>query len=90
MVKESSEIKGKFTTFQIVKISGKVRLPDLVTKLNYQFLKFILLKKINLSCLAKERCILEIVNLILPPLSPHTHARAHASSAHRTVTAKDV
>jgi hypothetical protein len=78
MVKEIYEMKGKFTTFEIVKISGKVQLPDLVTILNYQFTKFILFQKINLSCLAKERCISEIVNLILLPLSPHTHARARA------------
>jgi hypothetical protein len=45
MVKESSEMKGKFTTIEIVKISGKVRLPDLVTTLNYQFIKFILFQK---------------------------------------------
>jgi hypothetical protein len=76
MVKESSETKGKFTTSEIVTISGKVWLPDIVTILN-QFIKFILFQKINLSCLAKERCIPDILNLIYY-LYRRTRARTHA------------
>jgi hypothetical protein len=76
------KMKGKFTALEIVKISGKERLPDLVTILNHQFM---LLKKINLSCLAKERCLPEIVNLILLPLPPHTHTHSHTLTHTRII-----
>jgi hypothetical protein len=81
MVNESSEMKGIFTTFEIVKVSSKVRLPDLVTNLNYQFIKFILFQKNKFILFGQRKmhsrnCKFNFTTLIV------THARTHTHTHH--------